>query len=207
MYAKYIKRAFDLVLAIVITIVTSPLWLAITFILRFFDNGPILFTQMRTGKDGTNFKMYKFRTMVHNNDPYDKNTANKLTKIGKLVRAFSLDELPQILNVIKGQMSFIGPRPWMTDYYKHMNAIQRERVKVRPGITGLAQVMGRNSLTIYEKINYDLGYVKRIGLREDLKIIFLTIVTVFQRGSNEIDKQSIHQEIETLQQQDRLMES
>ncbi len=207
MYAKYIKRAFDLALSLVITIGTFPLWLAITFLLRFFDNGPILFTQMRTGKDGTNFKMYKFRTMVQYNDAHDKNTANELTKIGKLVRAFSLDELPQILNVIKGQMSFIGPRPWMTDYYKHMNVIQKERVKVRPGITGLAQVMGRNSLTIYEKINYDLGYVNRIGLREDLKIIFLTIVTVFHRDSNEIEKHSIHQEIETLQQQDRLMES
>lgn len=207
MYAKYIKRAFDLALSLVITIGTFPLWLAITFMLRFFDNGPILFTQMRTGKGGINFKMYKFRTMVQYNDAHDKNTANELTKIGKLVRAFSLDELPQILNVIKGQMSFIGPRPWMTDYYKHMNEIQRQRVKVRPGITGLAQVMGRNSLTIYEKINYDLGYVNRIGLREDLKIIFLTIVTVFHRGSNEIEKHSIHQEIETLQQQDRLMES
>ena len=207
MYAKYIKRAFDLALSLVITIGTFPLWLAITFMLRFFDNGPILFTQMRTGKGGINFKMYKFRTMVQYNDAHDKNTANELTKIGKLVRAFSLDELPQILNVIKGQMSFIGPRPWMTDYYKHMNVIQKERVKVRPGITGLAQVMGRNSLTIYEKINYDLGYVNRIGLREDLKIIFLTIVTVFHRGSNEIEKHSIHQEIETLQQQDRLMES
>ena len=207
MYAKYIKRAFDLALSLVITIGTFPFWLAITFMLRFFDNGPILFTQMRTGKGGINFKMYKFRTMVQYNDAHDKNTANELTKIGKLVRAFSLDELPQILNVIKGQMSFIGPRPWMTDYYKHMNAMQRERVKVRPGITGLAQVMGRNSLTIYEKINYDLGYVNRIGLREDLKIIFLTIVTVFHRGSNEIEKHSIHQEIETLQQQDRLMES
>jgi lipopolysaccharide/colanic/teichoic acid biosynthesis glycosyltransferase len=136
--------------------------------------------------------------MTVDNNVHDKSKADQITTVGKFLRAFSLDELPQLLNVIKGDMSFIGPRPWIISYYDHMNDEQRRRYQVRPGITGIAQVYGRNNLTIHQKINYDLRYVDHIGLREDLKVVFLTFVAVLSKEGEAMGKGGIHSELEHL---------
>jgi lipopolysaccharide/colanic/teichoic acid biosynthesis glycosyltransferase len=205
MYQRFIKRPIDVALSLAILIFLSPVCFIVTLLIKLDNPGHILFSQKRTGLNGCDFVMYKFRTMTESNDVLDHTKENQLTRAGKLIRAFSLDEIPQVINILKGEMSFIGPRPWITPYYDHMNDEQRLRVSVKPGITGLAQVHGRNSLTIHQKIDFDLGYVKRISLREDLKIIYLTISTLFDKGSREIEKLGIHQEIELLQNQKEIL--
>lgn len=170
MYRNYIKRGFDLIGAITLFALALPLFIIIAIIIKLTSNGPVIFTQDRSGVGGKVFKMRKFRTMAHDNDVHDASRENHITGVGKILRAFSLDELPQLINVISGDMSFIGPRPWITPYYDHMNAAQRHRYDVRPGITGLAQVYGRNNLTIHQKIGYDLRYVEHIGLLEESHI-------------------------------------
>lgn len=201
MYEKFIKRGSDLTGATVILILISPVFLVLALLIKLTSPGPVIFTQARSGKDGKVFLMRKFRTMTYDNDVHDKTTDNQMTKIGKLLRAFSLDELPQLINVIRGDMSFIGPRPWITPYYDHMNDQQRKRYQVRPGITGIAQVYGRNNLTIHQKIDYDLRYVDNVGLREDLKVIFLTFVAVFSREGEVMGKGGIHEELDVLRKQ------
>lgn len=201
MYETYIKRGFDLIGATVLFILTSPLFVVVSIIIKATSPGPVIFTQDRSGVGGKAFKMRKFRTMTHDNDVHDKTRENHITGVGKFLRAFSLDELPQLINVICGDMSFIGPRPWITPYYDHMNDVQRRRYDVRPGITGLAQVYGRNNLTIHQKIGYDLRYVEHVGLREDLKVIFLTFVAVLSKEGEAMGKGGIHEELDILKKQ------
>lgn len=201
MYETYIKRGFDLIGATVLFILTSPLFVVVSVIIKATSPGPVIFTQDRSGVGGKAFKMRKFRTMAHDNDVHDASRENHITGVGKFLRAFSLDELPQLINVIRGDMSFIGPRPWITPYYDHMNDTQRRRYDVRPGITGLAQVYGRNNLTIHQKIGYDLRYVEHIGLREDLKVIFLTFVAVLSKEGEAMGKGGIHEELDILKKQ------
>ncbi|HJP81757.1 MAG TPA: sugar transferase [Candidatus Saccharimonadales bacterium] len=205
MYQNYIKRLLDITLSSLLLLITLPLSLVLALLIKRESHGPIFFTQSRTGLGGRDFKMRKFRSMSHDNDVRDLTRQDQVTKIGAIMRSLSLDELPQLLNILEGDMSFIGPRPWIPEYYEHMTEIQRHRNDVRPGITGLAQAYGRNSLTIHEKIAYDLEYVKDISFREDLKIILITIRTLFKTAVDEdtlqIGKSGIRNEIDILKAQ------
>ena len=136
--------------------------------------------------------------MTVNNDVHDFKHKDQHTKIGTILRKLSLDELPQMINILKGDMSFIGPRPWITDYWKNMNDEQRHRCDVLPGITGLAQAKGRNNITIFDKINYDLEYIRDYSLIEDVKVIFLTVKTVLSKSGADAGKDTIHNELEEL---------
>ena len=162
------------------------------------DKGPVLFKQTRTGYKGKEFKLYKFRSMTIDNDVLNNKSENKLTKIGTFIRKTSLDELPQFINILKGDMSLIGPRPWIVEYYQNFTDEQKKRVDVLPGITGLAQATGRNNISIFEKINYDLEYVNKYSLLMDIKVIFLTIKTVLSKTGAEISKSGIHEELKEL---------
>lgn len=193
-----IKLLFDRLLAIFGLIVASPLMLLIAIAIKLDSKGPVLFKQERTGKHGKNFYVYKFRTMVEKNDVHDFSKADEHTKIGKILRKTSLDELPQLISIATGKMSFIGPRPWITDYYDNMNDSQRHRYDVRPGLTGLAQCMGRNNISIFDKIGYDLQYIENYSLYQDLKVVFLTIKTVFTGSGADAGKSTIHDELEDL---------
>ncbi len=202
MYNKFGKRTLDIALAIIILVVSLPVTLLVALAIKLESKGPAIFTQQRTGRGGVNFSLKKFRSMTTDNDVRDLTKGNQITKVGKFIRSTSLDEIPQLINVLKGDMSFIGPRSWIPEYYKHMNSEQRQRVNVRPGITGLAQAKGRNTLTINAKINYDLEYVKDISFKEDLKVILLTVLAVFEKSEDTIDKHGIEGELEVLRNQD-----
>ena len=195
------KRIIDFLVALIGLIVAFPFMLLIAMAIKASSKGPVLFTQMRSGKNGKPFKLYKFRTMVKDNDVHDFSKQDQHTKIGKILRKTSLDELPQLINVIKGDISIIGPRPWITDYYDAMNDYERHRYDCLPGITGLAQAMGRNNLTIFDKINYDIDYVKNVSLFMDIKIIFLTVKAVFTQCGADAGKSTISNELEALKKE------
>jgi len=210
MYQTFIKRLLDFVLASILMILLLPVFIVIAIAIKVESNGPVFFRQNRTGLGGRDFKMFKFRSMVHGNDVRDLSKSDQHTKVGDILRSLSLDELPQLINVLKGDMSFIGPRPWIPEYYRHMTKAQRRRNDVRPGITGLAQAYGRNSLTIHKKIAYDLEYVKDIAFKEDVKVIFVTaktaIKTVVDEDTLMMGKEGIQQEIEILRNQHNRLE-
>ena len=205
MYERYTKRALDFAGASVLLLIASPAFLVIALVIKLTSRGPAVFKQERTGKGGKNFTMRKFRTMAKDNDVNDASSGDVVTRVGRILRLTSLDELPQLINVIRGDMSFIGPRPWIPTYYQHMNTEQRRRNDVRPGITGLAQAYGRNNLSIHEKIGYDLEYVNAISLREDAKVIFVTIKTLFDHEAHELGKGGIHEELDVLKSQGRIV--
>lgn len=198
---KYVKRGIDLVMAVLLLIIFLIPMLIIAVLIKLDSKGPVLFKQKRTGLKGKVFNLYKFRSMVTDNDVHDFSKGDQHTKVGNIIRKISLDELPQIINIIKGEMSFIGPRPWITDYYDNMNEKQRHRNDVLPGITGLAQAKGRNNISINEKINYDLEYVKNYSFRQDVKIVFLTIKTVLSKEGADAGKNTIQNELEDLKTQ------
>ena len=200
------KYLFDRILALLGLIILSPLILIISILIKLDSTGPILFKQIRTGKKGKEFYVYKFRTMVVNNDVYDLSKEDEHTRLGTFLRKTSLDEIPQLISILKGDMSFIGPRPWIPDYYKFMNKTERHRCDVRPGLTGLAQVKGRNNITIFEKITYDLEYIKNYSLQQDIKIIFLTIITVLKKCGCDAGKNTINNEIEDLKKENTIHE-
>ena len=202
----YSKYAFDRILALFGLIILSPLILLISILIKLDSEGPVLFKQIRTGKKGKEFYVYKFRTMVASNDVHDFSKEDEHTRVGTFLRSTSLDEIPQLISILKGDMSFIGPRPWIPDYYKNMNKTERHRCDVRPGLTGLAQVKGRNNITIFEKIKYDLQYIKNYSLQQDIKIIFLTIVTVLKKCGSDAGKNTISNEIEDLKTENLLVE-
>ena len=192
------KRAMDFVISAVVLVVLSPLFVITAIAIKCDSKGPILFKQLRTGKDGKEFYIFKFRSMAADNDVMDTSCEDKYTKVGKFIRRTSIDELPQFINVFLGQMSFIGPRPWVPEYWNNMNEIERGRAKVRPGITGLAAARGRNGLTIFEKINYDLEYVENYSLWMDIKVIYLTVMTVISGKGASSNKAVIHEELGAL---------
>lgn len=198
-----IKFLFDRLAAIFGLIVASPLMLIIAIAIKLDSKGPVLFKQERTGKFGKKFNVYKFRTMVAKNNVHDFSKPDQHTKVGKILRKTSLDELPQLFSIAIGKMSFIGPRPWIPDYYDNMNENQRHRCDVRPGLTGLAQCMGRNGITIFEKIEYDIEYIKNYSLIQDIKIIFLTIKTVFTGNGADAGKNTIKKELRDLKKANR----
>lgn len=199
-----IKFLFDRFFAIFGLILTSPLMIIIAIAIKLDSKGPVLFKQERTGKFGKKIFIYKFRTMVAKNSVHDFSKPDEHTRVGKILRKTSLDELPQLFSIAIGTMSFIGPRPWITDYYDNMNENQRHRYDVRPGLTGLAQCMGRNDLTIFKKIEYDIEYIKNYSLIQDLKIIFLTIKTVFTGSGADAGKRTIQNELEDLINQNKM---
>ena len=151
-----VKRMMDIVLSLFGIIVSLPIMLIIALAIKLDSEGPIIFKQLRTGKYGKNFNLWKFRTMAANNDVRDFSKEDQHTKVGTFLRKTSLDELPQLFNILLGKMSFIGPRPWIVDYYELFNEEQKHRVDVTPGLTGLAQAKGRNSISIFEKIKMEM---------------------------------------------------
>ena len=198
---KYVKRILDLIIAITLFIIFLIPMIIISILIKLDSKGPVLFKQVRTGKNGKPFNLYKFRSMSVDNDVHDFSKQDNHTKVGDVLRKTSLDELPQIINILKGEMSFIGPRPWITDYYENMTEEQRHRNDVLPGITGLAQAKGRNNITIFDKINYDLEYVQNYSFIQDVKIVFLTIKTVLSKEGADAGKGTIQIELDTLKTQ------
>ncbi|WHY33860.1 sugar transferase [Cytobacillus firmus] len=183
LYKRFIKRLTDFILSLIAIIVLSPVLLIVAALVRFKLGSPILFKQERPGLNEEIFMMYKFRTMT---DEKDENgnlfpDSERLTKFGKFLRSTSLDELPELFNILKGDMSIIGPRPLLVRYLPYYRKEERLRSKVRPGITGLAQVSGRNALTWDERFKTDVDYVKNVSFILDVKILINTILVVFQR--------------------------
>lgn len=183
-YREYIKRVLDFVFAFLLLILLSPLLLVVTIWLHFANKGAgAFFTQERPGKDEKIFKLYKFKSMTDERDAEGNllPDADRITRAGRFVRSTSIDELPQLWNVLKGDMSFIGPRPLLVQYLPLYNSFQHRRHEVRPGITGLAQVKGRNSLSWDEKFRLDVAYVDEVSFALDLRIFFGTICRVVMR--------------------------
>ena len=192
MYKSFFKRLFDFLAALVGFLLLSPIFLVVTIGLFFANQGKPFFFQIRPGKNETLFRIVKFKTM---NDKKDVTgdllpDAQRLTKIGNFVRKTSLDEIPQLLNVLKGDMSLIGPRPLLPEYLPLYNEVQKRRHEVRPGITGWAQVNGRNAISWEQKFEYDVWYVNHISLWLDIKILFLTVKKVFVREGISQDGQA-----------------
>lgn len=199
MYA-IIKRIADIILSVILLIVFAIPMVIIAIAIKLEDGNEIIYKSRRMGKGIKEFNVYKFRTMKANREELKSNLTHEqmVTKTGKFLRKTSLDELPQLFNIIKGEMSFIGPRPWIPEYYKFFTEEQMKRASVKPGISGLAQVKGRNGINIFEKINYDLEYIENMGLKQDIKIVFETIKTVISKDDAEISEQGIKEEIQEL---------
>ena len=183
MYAKYVKRILDFTLSLLALIVLSPIMLILYILVRIKLGNPVIFKQMRPGKDEKIFKLYKFRTMTDEKDEQGNLLPDeqRLTKFGKFLRSTSLDELPELINIIKGDMAIVGPRPLLVQYLEFYNEEQRHRHDVRPGLTGLAQVSGRNSITWEEKFKQDIEYINTLKFINDVKIILKTVGKVFKR--------------------------
>jgi lipopolysaccharide/colanic/teichoic acid biosynthesis glycosyltransferase len=184
MYAKYIKRPLDFVLALCAFVILLPIMIILAIIGAIIMKGNPFYVQPRPGKNERIFRLIKFRTMTCEKDengnllPDEK----RLTKYGKFLRSTSLDELPELINIIKGDMSIVGPRPQLVRDMVFMNSEQRARHTVRPGLTGLAQVNGRNNITWEQKFEYDLQYIERITFLRDIKIILKSVSTVLKRA-------------------------
>ena len=188
MYKNIIKPIFDFLLAIIGILLFSPLFLILTIILYFANGGQPFFFQLRPGKEGKLFRIIKFKTMNDKRDAGGNlfSDAERLTKIGKFIRKTSLDEIPQLLNVIKGEMSLVGPRPLLPSYLELYNDFQRRRNEVKPGITGWAQINGRNHISWEKKFEYDVWYVDHVSFWLDFKILIITILKVLKsEGINE----------------------
>lgn len=182
MYTAFFKRLMDFLLATVGFVILSPIFLLVTIVLFFANNGKPFFFQRRPGKNEDIFNVIKFKTMNDRKDAHGKllPDAQRLTSFGKFVRKTSIDEIPQLLNVIKGDMSLIGPRPLLVKYLPRYTDRQRLRHNVRPGITGWAQVNGRNAIGWNERFELDIYYVEHVSFALDIKIIFMTIYKVFK---------------------------
>ena len=182
-YRKYIKRIFDIVLSGIAVILLSPVYLVLCVLVRTRLGSPVLFHQDRPGKDGKIFHMYKFRSMTDERDENGELLPDevRLTPFGKKLRATSLDELPELFCILKGDMSIVGPRPLLVQYLPLYNERQRHRHDVRPGLTGWAQVNGRNTLTWPQKFEYDVEYTEKMSFAMDVKILFMTVANVLKR--------------------------
>ena len=183
MYKNFIKRIVDIILSFLALVILSPLLILTAFLIRIKLGTPVFFKQLRPGKNEKIFGILKFRTMT---DAKDENgnllpDEIRLTRFGQFLRSTSIDELPELLNILNGDMSIVGPRPLLVQYLERYNEEQKHRHDVKPGLTGLAQVNGRNGITWEEKFHYDLEYVKNITFYGDCKIIFQTVMKVFGR--------------------------
>lgn len=182
-YESYIKRFLDITFSGLALLLLSPILLVVAILVRCKLGAPVLFHQERPGKNEKIFRLFKFRTMTDERDE-DGNLLPdeiRLTKFGRLLRSTSLDELPELWNIFRGDMSIVGPRPLLVQYLQYYNSDERQRHNVRPGLTGLAQVNGRNALTWEEKFRYDVCYVKNVSFITDLKILCKTFACVFRR--------------------------
>ncbi len=184
MYGRFIKRLIDIMISGVCLIVLSPVLLILYILVRTKLGKPALFTQERPGRNEKIFKLYKFRSMTDERDEKGELLPDevRLTKFGKLLRSTSLDELPELFNILKGDMSLIGPRPLLVRYLPYYTEEERHRHDVRPGLTGLAQVNGRNALGWEERFAYDLQYVENLSLGMDLKVLGMTVGKVLKRS-------------------------
>ncbi len=182
-YARFFKRPMDFILSLLAIIVLSPVFLVVAILVRTKLGSPVLFKQKRPGLNEKIFTMYKFRTMTDEKDENGELLPNtvRLTKFGRLLRSTSLDELPELFNILKGDMSIIGPRPLLIDYLPLYNEEQKKRHLVRPGLSGLAQVNGRNAISWEDKFRYDVDYVSNTSFVLDVKIIIQTFLKVFKR--------------------------
>ena len=193
MYKNYLKRIFDFSIALLGLICISPILLVLIVVLHFANEGAgVFFTQDRPGKDEKLFRLIKFKTMNERKDANGELLPDKyrLTKTGKILRSLSLDELPQLFNVLKGDMALIGPRPLLVKYLPLYSPEQHRRHEVRPGITGWAQVNGRNTLTHTKKIEYDVWYVDHISFKLDIKILLMTIHNVLRHKDISHERQA-----------------
>lgn len=183
MYKKYFKRLIDIILSLIAIILLSPVYIIVAILVRIKLGSPVLFTQDRPGLNEKIFKMYKFRSMTSETDENGNLLPDeiRLTSFGKLLRSTSLDELPELFNILKGDMSIVGPRPLLVRYLPRYNDEQKHRHDVRPGLTGWAQVNGRNTVSWEQKFKYDVEYTKNVTFMNDMKIIFLTALKVIQR--------------------------
>lgn len=183
-YARYIKRPLDFLAALCLLVVLSPVWGAAILLLAFANRGQVFFRQQRPGRGGRLFRILKFKTMTDRRDASGQllPDADRLTRIGRFVRSTSVDELPQLWNVLRGDMALIGPRPLLPEYLPLYSARQARRHEVRPGITGWAQVHGRNAISWEEKFEHDVWYVDHLTLATDLRIVALTLRNVLMRS-------------------------
>ena len=189
----HIKYAVDRVFAVILIVFLSPLFLLIAIIIKKHDGASVFYRDKRMGWKRRSFTIWKFRTMIpnadaHLNDDGSVNNVERVTKFGKKLRMTSLDELPQLINIIKGDMSFIGPRPTLLEHFERYSEEQKNRFLMRPGITGLAQVNGRNNLLWSRRIKYDLEYIGRYSFLLDIKIILKTIKVVLKRDGISLDR-------------------
>ena len=182
-YINYVKRPVDMVLALLAIVLLSPVLLITALLVRVKLGSPVIFRQQRPGKDNKIFGLMKFRSMTDERDEKGelKSDEDRLTSFGKTLRSLSLDELPEFFNILKGDMSFVGPRPLLVRYLPRYDKEQIHRHDVLPGLTGLAQVKGRNAITWEEKFAYDLEYVRNVSPVLDIKILFMTVFKVFKR--------------------------
>jgi len=184
-FFQILKRGFDIIISLSSLIIICPALLFIIIAIRVSSKGPAIFKQKRAGKNGNPFVFYKFRTMIVNTDPFGPSPKSgkdpRLTKIGRILREYSLDELPQLFNILKGDMSAVGPRPLYLSQIPEWNERQKKRLLVKPGLTGLAQISGRGEITCEEKLELDVKYVETAGFWVDVRIVLATIVSVFHR--------------------------
>ena len=198
MYRLFFKRVIDLFISIILLVLTFPLILMVTILLAIVNRGTPFFTQKRPGKDEKIFEIIKFRTMTNEKDVNGVLLPDKdrLTRIGRLVRKLSIDELPQLLNVVKGEMSLIGPRPLLVKYLPYYRDDEKIRHNVRPGITGYAQVKGRNALGWDERLRLDQYYVKNLSFQLDLNIVLMTLYAVFSSKDVVEDPRSVMNDLD-----------
>lgn len=191
MYKKYIKRLLDIIISLFGLIILSPILLIVSILIKIKLGSPVIFSQERPGKDEKIFKLYKFRTMTNKKDENGNLLPNeqRLTKFGKIIRSTSLDELPELINILKGDMSLIGPRPLLVKYLPYYKEEERHRHDVRPGLTGLAQINGRNNACWEDRFKNDLEYVENITFINDLKIILKTIKKVIKKEDIAVGKE------------------
>ena len=182
-YERFVKRPQDILCATLAIIVLSPALFILAALVRVKLGAPVIFSQQRPGREGKIFRLYKFRSMTNETDENGKLLPDeqRLTRFGRILRATSLDELPEIFNILKGDMSFVGPRPLAVSYLNYYTQEEHHRHDVRPGLTGLAQINGRNGLSWEDKFRYDLQYIEQLSFVNDVKILFQTVWKVLKR--------------------------
>lgn len=183
LYARYIKRILDIILSAVCMLLFLPVCLVVALLVRMKLGSPVIFCQERPGKGEKIFKLYKFRTMTEATDENGKLLPDeeRLTKFGEILRSSSLDELPELINILKGDMSVVGPRPLTVQYLPYYNEMEKHRHDVRPGLTGLAQVNGRGGIDWEKRFSYDIHYVRQLSFAMDIRIVIKTVQKVFLR--------------------------